>query len=488
MKLKYWLCLAFACVTSAHAVPPKTDTLKDCGVDGIASEVSCGAIKRAINPDAPTEQFVLHYVVIPALVRVTQEPPLFFLAGGPGQSAISFTGPLSNLLGRLNQRRDLVIVDQRGTGKSLGLYCAKVPKQTPLATQLDPSFMQAQWRQCQDQLTSGSKTAPPVDLRFFSTTLAMQDLDAVRQALGYSMIDLIGGSYGTRAALEYQRLYPAQVRRMVLDGLAPPDMVLPMTGDRDAQTALQGVFDRCKADASCATAYPNLQAKFEAWIASFPRSFTMNHPVTHKEEKVNVTQPVLLSMLRSVLYVPSLAAALPYVLNEAMAGRLWPLAGLAGHTSSGNQAQRLAEGMHYSVICSEDAPRMPAQAAQDKAMVNLYSQICAKWPKAKIDPDFYSIKEKKTGAVLLLSGGADPVTPPVHGQRVANALGPLAKHIVVPNVGHGVMGVGCMPDLLYQFFNTRDNAKALQIEPECLTRVPAPLFYLPTQSKESNRD
>jgi pimeloyl-ACP methyl ester carboxylesterase len=480
-----WLFVALYPVQSWARAKPG---LADCRVDGHPSEVMCGVLSRALDPARPEVKIDIHYVVVPSLARLSTEAPLFFFAGGPGQSAIALSGQMTGLFGRLNQRRDLVFVDQRGTGKSSPLRCAEAAKKLPLSALLDTQFQMAQLRQCQEQLSNGTSSTEGKDLRFFATTLAMQDIDAVRERLGYKLIDLIGGSYGTRAALEYHRLFPDRVRRMLLDGVAPPDMVLPLTGDRDSAAALQRVLQRCAADAACAKAYPQLETSWAKWLGGLPLSVSLTHPLSRQDEKITVTEASVLAMIRPILYVPALASALPYALSEATQGRLNMLFGLSRQLGGGSAAMKLAEGMHFSVICSEDAPLLPKDTSQEKVMGSMYRQVCAKWPKAAIDPAFYQVGQLKAGAAMILSGGADPVTPPIHGERVAKALGALARHVVIANVSHGVMTAGCMPDVVFQFFNTKDTANALKVDTACADKIPAPLFYFPANLKDAAGD
>jgi fermentation-respiration switch protein FrsA (DUF1100 family) len=85
---------------------------------------------------------------------------------------------------------------------------------------------------------------------------------------------------------------------------------------------------------------------------------------------------------------------------------------------------------------------------------------------------------------LLLSGGADPVTPPRHGERVAQALGAKARHVVVPNAGHGTLALGCLRDVVFRFVDKDDEVAALgavQDDAACAAKIPRPLaFSLPT--------
>jgi pimeloyl-ACP methyl ester carboxylesterase len=210
--------------------------------------------------------------VVPALARRKLPDPVFLLAGGPGQSAIDVAPMVAAQWGRLNNRRDLVFVDQRGTGQSAPLMCDE-DRAASLAQELDPQRRDVLMRQCLSQL----QKLPYGDLRFFTTTLAMQDLDAVRQALGAPRINLVGVSYGTRATLEYLRQFPQAVRRSVIDGVAPPDMALPASVSMDSQTALNALLASCEQDAACNRSYPGL-----ACLAGVAAETRTAHPSAHR--------------------------------------------------------------------------------------------------------------------------------------------------------------------------------------------------------------
>ncbi|MET0209356.1 MAG: alpha/beta hydrolase, partial [Burkholderiaceae bacterium] len=207
--------------------------LTPCRVEGVPTEVQCGVIQRPLNPAQPAGAKIdVHVLVVPALARNKLPDPVLLLAGGPGQSAISLTGTVLPRLSRLNYRRDIVFIDQRGTGRSAPLMCKD--ESVSLKEAMEPGGRERMIDQCREQLVK----LPHGDLRQYTTTIAMQDMDAVREALGVTRWNLVGASYGTRAALEYQRQFPDRVRRAVIDGVAPPDMVLPVSFSRDAQAAL----------------------------------------------------------------------------------------------------------------------------------------------------------------------------------------------------------------------------------------------------------
>jgi pimeloyl-ACP methyl ester carboxylesterase len=325
-------------------------------------------------------------------------------------------------------------------------------------------------------------------MRFFTTTLAMQDVDAVRQQLGVPQWNVIGASYGTRAALEYVRLFPKKVRRTVLDGVAPPDMVLPVSFSADGQSALDAVLKSCEDDtkgpAACNSQFPKLRQQWRNLLAGLPRQVAVNHPVTGKEERFELTRATLLRMIRAPLYSPALASALPAAMDAAANGNLNGLVGLSG--AMGNRkSTRLAMGMHFSVVCAEDAPGIasaPATWGEDFGQVDaqMYARVCAFWPRGLVPQAFYTVAAAQS-PVLVLSGGADPATPPRHGARIAKALGEKAQHIVVAEAGHGVMGTGCMRDVVYRFIVADTDAAALPQDASCATRVPRPPVFMPAQ-------
>ena len=356
----------------------------------------------------------------------------------------------------------------------------------PLAEQFDMNRVRAQQAQCFDKL----KTLPHGDLRFFTTTIAMADAEAVRAALGAEQINLVGGSYGTRAVLEYQRQFPQRVRRAVIDGVAPPDMALPASFSSDNQAALDALFAACEQDQGCAAREPLLAERWRTLLASLPRTVTLAHPLGGQSESIELTRETLLGMVRGPLYVPALAAALPVAIGEATRGRFDALAGVALSLGS-RRGMRMAAGMHFAVICAEDFPRVAQSTDAPGAdfggvFASLYADVCPAIARGAVPEAFYTMPAAPA-ATLVLSGGIDPVTPPRHGERAAKALGAKARHVVVPNAGHGVMGIGCMRDVLYRFVDAASDDEALQVDASCVTAIPRPLMFAPVEWKAAGR-
>lgn len=454
------------------------EALRPCQVLGFRNSVQCGVLQRALDPARPQgPQIDLHYVMVPALARRKLPDPVFFLAGGPGQSAIALAAQVAGQLARLNNRRDLVFVDQRGTGESAPLMCPDDEHAT-LAQSLDLQRRDARLRTCLAQL----QKLPYGDLRFFTTSLAMQDLDAVRQSLGAPRINLVGVSYGTRAALEYLRQFPQAVRRSVIDSVAPPDMALPASVSMDSQAAFDALLSACEQDTACRQHYPNLRQSWAAALASLPRAVTLTQPLTGARESLSLTREALLGAVRTPLYVPALSSALPYAITQAAQGQFDPILGIGGLMAARGR-QRSALGMHLSVVCAEDWPRVARNGDGPGAdfgneFAQFYARTCGYWPRGEVPPDFYRITPVHS-PTLVLSGGLDPVTPPRHGARVAKALGAQALHVLVPNAGHGVSSLGCMRDLLFRFIDTPDDAALSALDTACAAKIPRPPAFVP---------
>lgn len=455
-----------------------------CRLKGVAHEALCGVVKRPLDPAQATGGVTIdvHYAVLPAVARNKKPDPVLFFAGGPGQSAIELASTVSSLLARFGNRRDIILVDQRGTGKSAALGCDKVDPWMPLAQQLDPKRAVARIKACVQALSR----LPHGDLRQYTTTIAMGDADAVRRALGVERVNLVGMSYGTRAALEYMRLHPKHVRSAVLDGVVPPDMVLPASASMDNQAAFDAVLQACDGDEACHKRLVDLRGRWDGLLASMPRTVTLTHPMSGRPETLTLEADTLRSAVRWPLYMPLLASALPQAIDEAARGRFEPIAALAGALSSGG-AQRTAEGMHFAVVCAEDWPRLAqSQDAPGRdfgdSFLRTYREMCEGWPAAAVPQTFYDVPKSEV-PVLLLSGGADPVTPPRHGERTARMLGEKAIHVVVPQASHGVLSVPCIRDAVYRFVDGLDEPRAVPPSLDCAARMPRPRPFLMPQAK-----
>jgi pimeloyl-ACP methyl ester carboxylesterase len=463
-----------------------TLALKACRVKGVDTEVQCATLEVIENRDTKHGRKIrLNIVVLPALARVKEPDPIFLFAGGPGQASGDLAREALAMLRELNTKRDIVLIDQRGTGKSNFLNC-KAP--TPTDAELANSALRDAKEikltiACRDELTQRA------DLTQYTTTIAMADYDEVRAALGYNKINLFGASYGTRSSMEYLRRYPDHVRSVVIDGVAPPSMALPGWFSRDAGAAYDKVLADCAKEARCAAQFPNLKADVSALLTELgkaPKKTRIVDAVTGVAKEVEITHDMVLLSIFTALYVPEYAALLPSSITKARAGDYSPLLGLGGVLAESTE-DKMAGGMHLSVICAEDMPRLTpafveAEAKREpfgRMFIDKMAKACEIWPKGKLAADFVTpVKSDKP--VLIFSGGLDPVTPAVHGDEVKSSLS-NAKHIIAQQIGHGVASHACGPKLVKAFI---EKASVAGLDETCVQQLPRPIFFEPLKERK----
>jgi pimeloyl-ACP methyl ester carboxylesterase len=464
-------------VLAGCASPPPPGTLErlhPCDSTEGLVDAYCGALDVWENRATRTgRRITLNIVVLPALSTDVRPDPLFFLAGGPGQGAAQLAPQIQAMFHRVQRNRDIVLVDQRGTGRSNPLDCASDTEALADLTESDARQL-AKLRAC----LAGLKG----DVRLYTTTIAMDDLDDVRAHLGYEHVNLYGGSYGTRAALVYLRQYGPRVRSMVLDGVAPMDMRLPLYTARDAQRALDHLLQDCDADAACRGAFPGLGVRIRALVARLdaePMRRRIVHPRTGVAEEMLVTGRLVASILFSALYAPLTTSVLPYLVEHAEQGDFEGLLALAfaGETTTDN----MSLGMQLSVVCSEDAGRYTPDDLTRETAGTVFGrhlmvgqvEACAFWPKGDVRPDYYAPVVSDVPA-LVLSGELDPVTPPQWGAAVAKHLS-RGKHFTAAGTGHGVIATACGAKLVADFL---ERGSADQLDARCLQTITRPGFFV----------
>jgi pimeloyl-ACP methyl ester carboxylesterase len=452
------LCIALLGVTLLQAEQNPGDTalvLETCElvVPGtpLSSVGQCGWLEVAENPDQPEgRQIRIRVARIPARDRVVEPDPLLFFAGGPGQAATETWPIVAHALRKVNENRDILLVDQRGTGQSNPLKCPEIELDEALAADWDE--LARATRECLAALDG--------DPRFYTTTIAMHDIDAARDALGYDQVNLYGGSYGTRAAQVYLRLFPERVRTVVLDGVVPQTLALGSEHAEKLDQSLYRVLDACDSDPDCGAAFPATGEKLTALANALrekPVEITIEHPTTGEPVSLTFDREVLSSSLRFLAYSPDTQAMLPLLVFEAFQEQRFDrLASQMLIATSGLQ-QSISQGMELSVMCAEDYPWYPPDGGSEdflmgKLMTRAASTQCDIWPRGPVPEGFHDPVSVDV-PVLLLSGELDPVTPPEYGDEVA-AHFPRAMHLVAPGQGHIVTTRGCMGDLAAAFIVT----------------------------------
>lgn len=475
------LALAAAALASSASGPggPRL-ALEPCRLEhpyGLGSvPARCGRLAVAEDPGSPTGRKIeLAIAVVPAVSARAKPDPLFLIAGGPGQGARdSFVGVLG-ALGSIRRDRDIVLVDQRGTGGSNAMQCAFPPE--AVEADADPEKLRQLALECLAKL--------PGDPRFYTTSVAVRDLEAVRAALGYARINLYGASYGTRVAQHYLRRYPARTRAVVLDGVVDPALALGPAMALDAEAALRAALARCAASPDCAASYPDTATEFDALrqrLVSAPVRVGIPDPVTARPRDVDFTAGHLALAARMLVYSDVSASLLPLLIHEAAARD--DFAPLAAQTEMLREQleDALAYGMHNSVVCSEDLPFVDAGALDREALGRTFlgsslleglSAMCEVWPRGPVDADLKAPLRASTVPALLLSGELDPVTPPRYAAAAAAGFTDQAQ-VVFKGQGHVQLGLRCAQGLIRHFL---DAGTAAGLDASCADAIgPAPFF------------
>jgi pimeloyl-ACP methyl ester carboxylesterase len=442
---------------------------------GFPSRARCARLAVYENRSTRTGRTIpLWIVIVPARGASRAADPVFFLAGGPGQAA----GDLlrAPIVGRAGFRRtrDLVLVDQRGTGRSNGLTCQFYgPPRNP-QSYFQEFLPLAKVRACRDRLRRRA------DLTQYTTAASAEDLEQVREALGFEQINLFGGSYGTRLAMEYVRKYESRVRAVVLDGPVPTTVRMPEDFGRLAQRSLDALLDECAASAACAGAFPEIRHEARAVFERLergPATTTVGHPAASRQGRVTLTRDHVAETVRYMLYASGSAGDLPLYLHEAAKGNYAPFAEFLIRRRAGGTF----DGLYLSITCAEDVPFLSADAGKrdERTYLGTYRireqrAACAEWPRGAA-PEWHGRPVAARVPVLILSGTLDPVTPPEHGDDIARTL-PNSLHIRVPHGGHspnGLSGVECLDRLKSRFIETAD-VRAL--DASCVTGITRPAF------------
>jgi pimeloyl-ACP methyl ester carboxylesterase len=481
--LSFVLVLAIVSVAGLRQASTAKPTiqLQPCDVPGIKEKAKCGELEVFENrATRQGRKIKIKVVVVPSTATSPSPDPLFYIPGGPGSSSVEDAPGVASQFSTIRQHRDLVFVDQRGTGASNPLNCTFFdPKDTQ--SYFGYFFPLNDVRKCREEL---EKLA---DLTLYTTPIAMDDLEDVRQALGYDRINIFGGSYGTRASLVYLRQHGDHVRTTILQGVVPTDDYMPFDYARRNERALDGVIAECAADEACHKTFPNLSDEKKSVLGRLLQgSVEVEVKLGNagdRTAKVKLSRDLAAEAIRYMLYSPVGASRVPSFIHQAATGNFVPLAQAAlsfreGIVSSGSN------GMYLSVTCAEDLPWIKANDATRLAEGTFLGdyrfrqqrEACALWRSAKVPAD-YAKPVRSAAPVLILTGEWDPVTPPSNGDAAARYL-PNSKHIIVPHGGHGfggLDGLGCVQELLDRFLET---ANAKDLEASCVGGIKRRGFVL----------
>jgi pimeloyl-ACP methyl ester carboxylesterase len=463
-----------ACATSTPEAPPRrTIALAECRVPKSAEALLCG--KHSVFENLATQtgrRIGLNIVVLPARAPSPASDPVFVLVGGPGLGAASaVNGESEWFTDKFRRERDIVFVDQRGTGGSHRLPCP-FGNAAVMQTHFNDLFPIPAVRACRDALR------PLGDVTLYTTPIAMDDLDEIRAGLGYSRINLYGGSYGAQAALQYLRQYPGRVRSIVLAGVATPSGKQPLSFARAAHDAMNALLKDCAADAACREHFPNLEAEFQAVLAALdtrPATFEVTNPTRHVKESVSMSRGAFVERLRLMLYDLDRASHVPLLLHRAAQGDWVPFA-----VSSTGGVTPGVSAMYMTVTCSETASRITeddiVRETRDTFVgeyrTRRHVAACQEWPRSEVPAAYYEPVTSDVPA-LILSGELDAATPPHFAAAVARSL-PNSRHIVIRSAAHAYWQE-CPQRLVADFFSA---GSARDLDVACVSQMRRPPFVV----------
>jgi len=421
----------------------------------------CARLGVAADPRKPRGRTIsLRIAVLPATKRPAAGA-LFYLEGGPGGAATASALRVNDLFAEVLRTRDVVLVDQRGTGGSGLLACPNV-----YVREKDAKAVTAYLRAC-----LASHDADP---RLYTTSVVAHDLETVRRTLGYGKIDLYGGSYGVTLAEAFVHRYPESVRSLVLDSGSLPNVRIYDASARNAERALDLQLARCAASPACKRAYPDPRRQLDALLARPPRVVSLpSGKVVMSANDVAWTVDWLSETAES-------ADVIPFALNAAAHGDFTTLAETYGGQLGGSNLDSLSRLLPFwSIVCSEPwasfDPGRTARAGRGSyllraavARARLFRSACRVVPRNRARPDVGVVR----APTLLLSGGADPLDPPANLRGWRHVF-PNGRSIVVAGAGHGTIEYACVQTLIARFVA---RAGASGIDASCARHVPLPAF------------
>ncbi|HEX4962980.1 MAG TPA: alpha/beta hydrolase [Thermoanaerobaculia bacterium] len=455
---------------AAEPVPAVTTPPHACKVPGVAEEVRCATYAVWENREAKKGRKIgINVVILPAKGSEKLPDPVFVFGGGPGQG---ITGEAEGLAGIPERKRDVVLIDQRGTGRSNTLDCEFWGHPLDLRKAAGDVFPIDAVRACKEKLEKNA------DLRFYTTPLAIDDVDEIRAWLGYGKVNLSGGSYGTRAAEVYLQRHPQSVRTVTLIAVAPLDEYLPLHHAYAGQRAFDLLLGECAADAACHAAFPNVKEEIKKVMERVDQgvTVTVTNPVTHEKQEVRPTHGLLAEGIRYLMYGQGGGGLLQQI-HQAYEGNLAPLVQMSIERRL-EIDEVLAMGLLFSVTCAEDLPYIDdataARATQGTMLgdyrIRQQKEVCKVWPRGEIPANLHT-PARSDVPVLLIAGERDPVTPPEFAERVAKTL-PNSLLVLVPRGSHGGAGE-CTEQMIRQFMDT---ASVKGIDTSCLQKLPPTNF------------
>ena len=441
---------ALAMFTAGQVGHALSSGLHSCSLPGVKRSAQCGSIEVPENPGLPgSRKLEIHFAVIPAVKGHARPDPIVPLLGGPGESAIEAAEWSLHRLEPMMNDRDLLLVDQRGTGQSDALQCHFFSPDNP-AESLQNLFPLTAVKACAKDLTTHA------DLTQYSYQRFADDLEKIRLSLGYGQLNLFAGSYGTRAAQIFVGAYPSSVRTIYLGSVDPIDLAMPLPFARAAQSALERTLAACESDASCGSAFPHIRDEFYRTMERLA-SGHVSVKIPGHEGTVALSQGRVAEWFRSLLYRPSSAARLPWLINQASKGDWDPI--VKGILDDARDADNdLSFGLLLSITCTDDVPFVREEevaAATSNTFLGDWrlrqqEAACKAWPHSVAPANSRQPIHTKV-PTMFVSGDSDGGTPLWFTQHTAPGFENRVE-VIMSNRGH-TDWEPCVETLYQRFLN-----------------------------------
>lgn len=445
---------------------------------GIPDSVYEGYYEVFENRSTNSGRKIKIYVIVIPSINKTNNPPIFYIEGGPGVAATKNASWLADTNMPYRQNNDVVLIDARGTGKSNPLHCPSLQVKSNLQEQFSDMYPVGAVKECYELLSKEN------DLTQYHTANVVKDLEEIKNWLGYKKINVSGLSYGTRVALQYMRMYPGSLSAAVLLSATPTYARMPLYHARFAQDALELLWEDCKKDTGCSRNYPNIKNEFNELMKQWkqkPLPYSWKDSLGN-ENNISISWDAFQTKIRSLMYAPFTMRTIPYLVHEAWKGNYTAFVDLYPKEKSNDDF--IAEGFYLCVTCTEDVTFIKAAEIENKISgtfmgnyrIAQQQQACDNWTKGIIAADFLKPVVSSV-PTLILSGAFDPVTPTAWAKEIAQYL-PNSKLLIIPQMAHvfdGLSNESCFDNLVMQFIS---NPVHTVLNTDCIRQMQPPPYKI----------
>lgn len=461
--MKHKIICLFASLTFISFQSTAID-LHECRIGGDNSPVKilaeCGHLSVAENRNSPDRMISLNIAIIRSQSSNKKKDPVIMLAGGPGQAAIEAYPGAASAFENILKHRDVVLVDQRGTGGSNKISC-DFDQETRKRIEQHPHLIPEEFKKCVAKLDA--------DTRYYTTQESIKDLEEVRKALNIDQWNLIGISYGTRKASTYIKMFPQSIRSIILDSVVPHQEHLAQKHEKNLVNALRKQFEQCEKQPACHEAFGDIEQQMWQMIDRVDKEkpvINLQNFSTGKYEEITMTKEHITLAIRMLSYSPRTMRILPLLIAKANHGQLEAIASQAQMVES--MMGDAISNVELSILCAEDLPFYDDEYIVSdnnlfgKDLLDVLKKNCEVWPHIVVDSSF---KKPVTSdlPVLLLSGELDPVTPPEFAEAAMQTLS-NSQHLIAKGQGHNIFHLGCMPDIIAEFIDDPEQ----ELNTECM--------------------